>query len=72
MLYCIAGFGGVQAAALTSSFRPHGQERAPKSAQKDAPTVVHHVKKLTSTNIVYKIALHGEYKKHERTCSKFT
>ncbi len=25
--YCIAGFGGVQAAALTSLFRPRGQER---------------------------------------------
>ena len=28
--YCIAGVGGVQAVALTSSFRPVGQERCPE------------------------------------------
>ncbi len=39
MPYCIAGFGGVQAAALASSFRPAGRERAPKSATQHAPTV---------------------------------
>ncbi len=37
--YCIAGFGGVPTAALASSFRPRGQERAPKSATQHAPTV---------------------------------
>ncbi|MCG8309075.1 MAG: hypothetical protein MI975_16905, partial [Cytophagales bacterium] len=34
--YCIAGFGGVPTPDLASSFRPRGQERAPKSATQHA------------------------------------
>ena len=52
MQYCIAGFGGVQAATLASTSRPTGQERCPESRyalctnrypQAEIPTHILHI-----------------------------
>ena len=40
-----SGRGGFRAEALASSFRPRGQERAPKSAPQHVPTVMWHNEK---------------------------